>query len=91
MTSRRSAGAFAAGVSRALRSGGLLPLGSGAPYTRQGIRVRANGETWANVSVDLDQPRQAARLADEVAEVLTAAGYTTERNSDTMIRATRKA
>jgi hypothetical protein len=93
MSARRSAGAFAAGVTRALRGQGLVVLPSGTPFSREGVRVRASSTDRAAVSIDLDQPGRATRLANEVAELLAEAGYATERSThtDTIIYATRKA
>lgn len=64
----------AASVSGALRRGGLNPLGSGTPRTREGIRV-SGGLFGVRVTADLDNEGDARALALEAAQVLGAAGY----------------
>jgi hypothetical protein len=89
MAMSRTSAAFAAGVSRALHKQGITVLGSGTPYTREGIRVRKFMDHSASVTVDLDAPSAAKRLADAVEEALTTAGYLVERRHDTAMWAQR--
>lgn len=81
--SSKTAGSFAAGVSRALTKQGLRPLPSGTPITREGVRVGRFSDTRASVRVDIDAPVRAKRTADDIAEALAAAGYAVERRTDT--------
>lgn len=79
MHTTQTANSFAAAVSRTLREAGMRPLPSGTPRSREGIRVsRTSLPATAYVSVDVDLPRKAARMAADVAEVLTEAGYAVE-------------
>jgi hypothetical protein len=89
--SAASAGAFAAGVSRALRAQGIRPLPSGTPRGREGVRVGKGGlDGTALVSVVIwDSPGHEARLAAAVDEALAATGYTVHRVDDTMWRVSR--
>jgi hypothetical protein len=73
----KTAAANAAAISAQLRRAGLNPLGSGMSRMREGIRVSQSRDDVI-VSVDLDHPSEANRLADEVEEAL--AGRTFERN-----------
>lgn len=81
MSSLRSRANFAAAVSRKLRAAGIRPLPSGTSRMREGVRVTTDAlDNTANVSVDIDLPRKAARIANQIEEVLVAAGYTVSRN-----------
>jgi hypothetical protein len=85
-----NAGAFAAGVSRALTKQGMRALPSGTPITREGIRVRRGHlDGHASVSIDIDLPRKAKRMGDDVVIALWLSGYEVERATDTQIRVTR--
>lgn len=74
----KSERARAAAVSRALRAGGLRPLPSGTPRSREGVRVSPSVFETVSVVVSIDAPRQCARVAADVEEVLADAGYTVE-------------
>ena len=65
----------ASAVSRALRVGGLRPLPSGTPYTREGLRVSRSLQR-VRVVADLDSEARAAELATLAAAILSEAGYT---------------
>lgn len=85
MTSR-SAGSRASSVSRLLRRSGISPLPSGVAFHREGVRVKG-GETNTRIVIDMDHRGYARRLADGVADILTADGrvYQREDDSDTGI------
>lgn len=72
----------AATVSARLRKGGLNPLGSGTSYDREGVRVKQSGKQ-VRVVIDVDDPSRRAALSDDVASLLTAAGYEFERGAVT--------
>lgn len=65
-------------VSAFLRRQGFQPSGSANRGTRQGLRVTQCG-TRITVTADLDSDREAARLAEDVAEALTDGGYSISR------------
>lgn len=76
--------AFAAAVSRKLREGGIRPLPSGTPITREGVRVsRSPVADTARVAIDLDAPSASRRMADAVEEILVGAGYAVDRRETT--------
>lgn len=74
----------ASAVSRKLRAGGLRPLPSGTPRSREGVRV---SQTPGHVSVlaDVNAPSLAVVLADTAFAILAAANYRVERISDTLL------
>lgn len=71
--SRKSA-ARAASVSRTLASNGLRPLPSGTSRNREGIRV-SRSSVGVRVVIDLDSPREAALLTQEVTATLRGEGF----------------
>jgi hypothetical protein len=77
----RSAAARAAAVSRLLRKAGLNPLSSGTPFHREGVRVTGS-DYYTRIVVDIDSAGRAGRMADAIAEALTAAGRTFDRVDD---------
>lgn len=68
-------------VSRVLRLGGLNPLGSGTPYTREGIRVKRSGGN-ARVSIDVDRASERNPLVQQVQSILAENGFAFTRHSD---------
>lgn len=77
--SRRVASARAAAISRLLAKHDMRPLPSGSNWRREGILVR--GQTFSGnvrIMVDINNPREAAFLRGEIAQVLRAAGYEVE-------------
>jgi hypothetical protein len=87
---RTNAGAFAAGVSRALTKQGMRALPSGTPITREGIRVRpGHTDGTAAVSVDIDLPLKAKRTTDDVVIALWLSGYQPTRSTDTLVTVVR--
>lgn len=77
----RERGAFAAAVSRTIRSTVMTPLPSGTARGREGVRVTAGWHmATCTVSVDLSAPSYAARVRDAIEAALTGAGYTVSRN-----------
>lgn len=80
--------ATATAVSAALRRGGLLPV----PRGREGVHVtRGYAAGIVNVTIGIEGPRAAARVAERVAEILAAAGYTAHQHGAelTLFRVTR--
>jgi hypothetical protein len=75
----KPAGNWAAGVSRALRKGGLRVRGGSDPSINQDLRVKAGEVGMCTVVADFDHPRVAEQMIQAAAEILTAAGYTTKR------------
>lgn len=69
----------ASAVSAALRRAGFSPLGSGTSRMREGIRVSSSLHA-VTVTVDLDHSGKADRMAADVEEALTAAGYAAQRD-----------
>jgi hypothetical protein len=67
-------------VSQSLRIGGLRPLPSGTPYTREGIRVKQQGQS-VRISIDVDGGGSRRALADSIEELLTAARYVFSRDA----------
>ena len=83
MASTTTSQTFARTVSRFLHTQGVTVLASGTPRTREGVRVQRgwlNTRAEASVSVDLDNARDAARLAEAIAEILVGGGYAVEPN-----------
>ncbi len=72
----------AAVLSRVLRAGGLRPLPSGTPHSREGIRVSGD---YVRIAVDSD--RLAASLADDARRILTGAGYNVTTIGPRVLRA----
>jgi hypothetical protein len=64
-------------VSAKLRKLGFNPLGAETPRTREGLRV-SRGYSKVRFVADLDQDREAARLAADARSALAEAGYTVE-------------
>lgn len=75
-------------VSRKLRQAGMRPLPSGTPRDREGVRVSGSSRRTGlpsldavSVVVSIDGPAHRARIAVDVVEVLTGAGYIVEETA----------
>lgn len=68
----------AAALSATFRRAGLNPVAP-ADRMREGVKVRKS-TGGAFVSIDVDAPAAAARLADDVEAILAEQGYTFERD-----------
>lgn len=78
----------AASVSALLRRGGLNPLGSGTPASREGIRVTGSTLGGAYIRVGLDSDIAAARAVESVLEICSAAGLVARQVSDRIVHVT---